>query len=535
MTDQAAVLQNVQRRRKGHRRSIGLYLALALPVCLWSIWQTDVISMEGIISLGADEMVRSGQWFVPKLYGHVYAFKPAMAYWLAAASQETLGRTEFALRLPFALCGVALGLAVYATVARLIGPRGGLYAALAAVTSGLFIEQARIAGYDMPLALGVGLATLAACHNLARQEAHWQWWLLGYTGLAFGFLAKGLPAVGIFFPGLLLASVLTRQLRQLFRWQHIAGVALFATLVATYLLLAYREQGWAAFADQLSEIGYRSARWNSRYVVATLVKPAVILAVFLPWSALAIATLVSRRLRPQSPIAARLALAAGAFVIAGMAVWMTMTTTSTRYYLPLVAPLAMLAGPAADTLAARSSRSQSDSTAVENGPARNGPAGVVRRLDPGTLLALTGLVYWAVYAGIVEPRRAAERSMRSVAALFDAHLPGEARVCIDTDDSCSSLFYYLGRDVCRWKLNSKSPPQSPIYMVLIRDSRTDQKQELLLRSDVQVEILAECAGAEKRTYALARIDGPNGSHWQTGTRLQPPAGRPPSCRFCISL
>ena len=52
-----------------------VYLAFALPFGLVSLGRTDLTRMEPIIALGARHMLDSGGWFVPHLYGEVYAFK----------------------------------------------------------------------------------------------------------------------------------------------------------------------------------------------------------------------------------------------------------------------------------------------------------------------------------------------------------------------------------------------------------------------------------------------------------------------------
>ena len=148
--------------------SVVLYLALAASFSLILLGSTDLIRMEPIIGLGARHMVDGGGWLVPRLYGEIYAFKPAMAYWLVAGAGQAFGWSEFSVRLPTALCGVLLGLAICLTMGRMVSPRCGLVGGLAAVTSCLFVEQNRMVGFDMPMALGTGVATLAAIRNLAR-------------------------------------------------------------------------------------------------------------------------------------------------------------------------------------------------------------------------------------------------------------------------------------------------------------------------------------------------------------------------------
>lgn len=485
-------MELVSTNQSRHLRNIGLYLSVSVLVCLLGTWRIDAISMEGIIADGARHMVRSHEWFVPKLYGTIYAYKPSLAYWMVAASEGLLGvRNELTLRLPTILCAIGAGLVTYAGVARLATSRAGLYAVLALTTCGIFIEQARMAGFDMPLALGVSLAMLSALQCLVRKQSDWRWWVLGYVGLAFGFLAKGLPAAAMFFPGLVAACFITRQLRQLVRWQHLLGLAVFVALVGAYLLLAYREQGSAAFRDQLAEIASRSSQWSGTAILATLAKPFVIFGIALPWSILLPVLALHPRLRLPDEPARVLAWTAAAFLVAGTLVWMAATTSNPRYYLPLMLPMAVLAGLAADAL----ERIRLSGAAPDMG---SPPAW--RKVGVPQVLAVAGLVYCGAYIGFFEPHRAAERSMRKMASVFALHVPADARVLIDTFDGCSSLFYYMGRDVGRWSMVDPAP-RFVMYLVLTGN----QEGIVLGREDLRVEILARFSGPEKRSYALARI------------------------------
>ena len=113
---------------------------VAVMVCTLGTCRLDTHSMEGIIALGGEHMVASGEWFVPKLYGTVYAYKPALAYWLAGLSLHTFGRHEFALRLPTAACAIAMCLLTFWMMARLATPRCGLYAALSMCFCALYVR-----------------------------------------------------------------------------------------------------------------------------------------------------------------------------------------------------------------------------------------------------------------------------------------------------------------------------------------------------------------------------------------------------------
>jgi len=296
-------------------------------VCLLGTWRVDVHSMEGIIANGAEHMLRTHEWWVPKLYGTTYGYKPALAYWLSAGSMKLLGRSEFALRLPSGLCGVALTLVVFYALASLVNARCGLYAGLAMTLSALFIEQGRIAGFDMPLTLGVGGAILCAVRNLSLRECNVKFWALAYLSLLFGFLAKGLPAIGMYGPGLLVCAILARQVRQLFSWQHAAALLLGCSIAALYLYFVYRSEGPLAMAQAWGEFTSHSSRWDLTRVARTLLKPLVIFVAFLPASGLLLIRLAPSR--PRMPTRARrLATGLRAFLLVDVLIWISCRSTA---------------------------------------------------------------------------------------------------------------------------------------------------------------------------------------------------------------
>ena len=69
-----------------NRRSWALvaYSIVAFFVCFWRLGAGRIIQMEGMVSDGARSMLASGDWLVPRVYGEIYTFKPALAYWFAA-------------------------------------------------------------------------------------------------------------------------------------------------------------------------------------------------------------------------------------------------------------------------------------------------------------------------------------------------------------------------------------------------------------------------------------------------------------------
>ena len=73
----------------------------------------------------AREMVETGDWLTPHIFGQPQFEKPILYYWLVAASFEGFGITEFAGRLPTAVFATLIVLMTYAFGARIFNRRAG--------------------------------------------------------------------------------------------------------------------------------------------------------------------------------------------------------------------------------------------------------------------------------------------------------------------------------------------------------------------------------------------------------------------------
>ncbi len=96
----------------------------------------------------AIEMMDRGDLVVPTFNGELRTHKPVLLYWLMIVSYHLLGITEFASRLPSALCGLGTVICVWLCGRRLFGARAGLLAAVILLTTLMFDVAARAATPD---------------------------------------------------------------------------------------------------------------------------------------------------------------------------------------------------------------------------------------------------------------------------------------------------------------------------------------------------------------------------------------------------
>jgi 4-amino-4-deoxy-L-arabinose transferase-like glycosyltransferase len=202
---------------------------------------------EGAFSQATLEMFQRGDFLSTTLNGQPRYDKPILTYWLQAASVALLGASEWAFRLPSALCSSIWALLVYLFVKRRFGRRTALLAALVLSTSLLVCVVARVATAEGLLNMLLAAAMLSAWLYLETGRRGWLY--ATFTAAALGFLTKGPVAVLLPFGVTLVFCLLRRDFRT---WLRIAvdpiGLSLFVLIsVPWYAATIYRD-GWG-FAE----------------------------------------------------------------------------------------------------------------------------------------------------------------------------------------------------------------------------------------------------------------------------------------------
>ena len=178
---------------------VGIFLWLAVTAWFRPLAAPDEGRYVGV----AFEMLRSGDWLVPRLDGLPFFHKPPLFYWTSAAAMSVFGVSEWAARLPSVIAATlaAAGLLLFlrrwadAAVARL--------SVVVLLTMPYFYVGAQFANMDTLVAGCMAVTILAAAHaTLARERGlAWRAALAGaFLFAALGVLAKGL--IGLVLPGL---------------------------------------------------------------------------------------------------------------------------------------------------------------------------------------------------------------------------------------------------------------------------------------------------------------------------------------------
>ena len=148
------------------------------------------------------EMMRSGDYLHPRLYGEPYYDKPLLMYWLMIGFGRLLGGLgELALRLPSALAGLVAVAGTVRLGRTLLGREAGRWAGWILLSTFFFVYWSRVAGPDlMNLA---GSVAAVAWYFERRDRPGFLSYAVFFLILSVTCLVKGL--VGAVIPLLVLA------------------------------------------------------------------------------------------------------------------------------------------------------------------------------------------------------------------------------------------------------------------------------------------------------------------------------------------
>ena len=179
--------------RLGAVRAAGIGALVAALITLPGLWVGTLWdNSETAYGEVAREILLTHDWVIMHLNGVPYFVQPPLYFWLGAIFAQIMGPTAFALRLPAALATIALaGFTGYA-VARQLGTRVGVYAAVILSTSLMQAIIGRLAIMDALLDLAVAMSIFWWFRGL--ETGRDRYIVYGWIAAAGGFLAKGLVA-----------------------------------------------------------------------------------------------------------------------------------------------------------------------------------------------------------------------------------------------------------------------------------------------------------------------------------------------------
>jgi 4-amino-4-deoxy-L-arabinose transferase-like glycosyltransferase len=305
----------------------------ALPVCgEESRWAT-----------AAREMLRTGDWLVPRQQGQVFPDRPPLGMWPMAAIGGLRGDVDaWAIRLPSVLAVLATSLLVCAYASQFLSRWGALLAGLAYPTMGQVLQLGGLGESDAQFAFYVTASLLVWHAGYQRKLPPEYVWAAGYALAALGALVKGLQAPAYFVGATWFYLVVQRDWRWLVSWRHFLGSTAFVVVLGAWQIPYIFATGWTTgLAMWTNGPTHRFHLDGLLLHLATY--PVETLVCTLPWSPLLLIYFNRawrKKLGDAQPFVLFVALAAA---VCYPSVWLAATARG-RYFMPLYPCLAVLAG-----------------------------------------------------------------------------------------------------------------------------------------------------------------------------------------------
>jgi len=207
----------------------------------------------------AENMLKNGDWLIPRLNGEYRLTKPPLSYWLVATAAKSMGRVEVSpavARLPSVLSAAGIGLLAFWIGSLLYDRRVGFVGGLFCVASIAAFKFGHNARPDMLYTFWTTGVLAAWVGNRAARVSRQRWWSLAlWSSFGLATMTKGPQAPLILLVGLAShALVCDETPAALFRrLKPIRGLVLVLVIVAPWYLMLRQSVGDQALGDsQLS-------------------------------------------------------------------------------------------------------------------------------------------------------------------------------------------------------------------------------------------------------------------------------------------
>ena len=199
------------------------------------------------------EMMRSGEWIVPKLHNWFYYNKPPFYNWILAAFFYIFNSyNEVVVRLPGVLSHFITAFLVYRLVGKYYEKRIAIIAGLLQLAAAdiLFYGAVDSGEIDLFFML-LSFIQMLLLFNYSTKQSWLKMFVFTYFVAALGVLTKGLPSILFQGIGLLVWLTYLKQFKKLFTLQHLAGVVVFAAIVGGYFYVYSTRNDVVRFLTQM--------------------------------------------------------------------------------------------------------------------------------------------------------------------------------------------------------------------------------------------------------------------------------------------
>ncbi len=326
-----------------------LLVALVLAIFVPRLSDQSIRGEESRWATVAREMLRTGDYVVPRQQGEPFPDRPPLHCWILSQAQRLGGEQSlWALRLPSVLAVLVTSLVIYGYARQFLSPLGALASGVSFATMAQVLQLGRLAESDALLICFLSSALLLWHGLLVFDRRPWLAWTVGYSLAALATLTKG-PQGPVYFIGITSVYLLLvrRDWRSWLSGAHALGLLCFVLIGAAWLVPFAERMGVDATLKIWSEEGALRARllprdWP-RVFQGWLTYPWRVLLTTLPWSPMLLCYL-SSWLRGDLRAARGPAVFLATCVVVSLpTVWLPAHSVP-RYFMSMYPALALLIG-----------------------------------------------------------------------------------------------------------------------------------------------------------------------------------------------
>ena len=237
------------------------------------------------------EMLESGNYIMPTVFGWQYYNKPPVYNWILSFLMFITGtKTEWLVRLPSLIFLLTWAFFHYQFTKKFFPKSIAILSALFLLTDFDLFFYALSSGGEIDVFYSFLVYMQVMLLFYFNQQQKWlKLFVWSYIFCAIGFLTKGFPS--IIFQGFTLVAlcVFNRSFKILFRWQHLAGIFIFFFLAGSYLFaFSFYSSPQRLLINLLNESFQKSAvgEQSERLLKKMFLYPFSFLKLLLPWSIL---------------------------------------------------------------------------------------------------------------------------------------------------------------------------------------------------------------------------------------------------------
>ncbi|KAF1077843.1 glycosyltransferase family 39 protein [Halodesulfovibrio sp. MK-HDV] len=306
--------------------------------------QLDPDIMEGRNFITASEIVETGNWLVPRLFGELRIAKPPLPTWMTSAVMVLAGTDTnlFVNRIPSAFAGLFLAMAFFGLTKSVTGSsRISIISTAVLATSYLHIFMVRRGTWDIH-AVAYMTAMIWALDVLLKSK-EFRPWLCLLAGVLFGlsFLSKGPVAFYALLLPFLFSELVVNDAKKMGRqWKKLLLVTGCGVIISVSWYLVIMLMHPEAMAAMFSQ---ETAAWAGRHVRVWWYYlpqvPAMLGLWAIPAVLVCIPMFAFSRLQDSIPYKKLLLWTLGIVVLLSI-----IPEKKVRYLLPVIIPLSMLVG-----------------------------------------------------------------------------------------------------------------------------------------------------------------------------------------------